>query len=89
MKNTNMYTAAEALQSALEYAGIAADENRCLLARYDGGLYHILVRTLYQKYEFYVDAESGEVLGISAEPSLDLETLCACDRDAENAPAAA
>ncbi len=61
-------TPERALQQALVYADIQNDEPRCLYSRYADGLYHFVVSTFSLKYEFYVDAETGEVPGISMEP---------------------
>jgi len=58
----------QALQRALIYADIKNDEPFCLSRTYADELYHFVVRTFYMRYEFYVDAVSGEVLGISTEP---------------------
>ena len=67
--NTNVvFTREQALQSAFAFASIQNDEPCCLSSRYTDGLFHFIVSTLYLRYEFYVDAESGEVLGIDTEP---------------------
>lgn len=68
MNNRNRLTREQALGKALNDAGIANVENRCLLNRYIDGLYEIVVRTPYLKYEAYVDVETGEVLGLNTEP---------------------
>ena len=72
----------QALQLAISYANIAGDEPRCLSAEYDSGLHHFLVTTLFMRYEFYVDALSGEVLGIDTQPLPYRETpeLISCER---------
>ncbi len=82
-------TREQALCAALEYARIANDETRCLLGLYADGLYRFVVRTPYQRYEFYVDAESGEVLGIDAQPLPYRETLIPLFRGTGFGPAAA
>ncbi len=58
------------------------DEPRCLSAEYDSGLHRFLVTTLFMRYEFYVDALSGEVLGIDTQPLPYRETpeLISCER---------
>lgn len=69
------YTANEALRSAMEYAQLTTEDIRVMKLAATDGLYEIVLRTLSQMYEFYVDAASGEVLGINAEPALDLEAV--------------
>ena len=48
---------------SFQYADIKNDEPFCLSRTYADELYHFVVWTLYLRYEFYVDAVSGEVLG--------------------------
>ena len=69
------YTANEALRSAMEYAQLTTEDIRVMKLAATDGLYEIVLRTLSQMYEFYVDAASGEVLGINAEPALDHEAV--------------
>lgn len=77
------YTANEALRSAMEYAQLATEDVRVAKLAAKDGLYEITLHTPYQMYEFYVDAATGEVLGINAVPSLDLESAYEDgDRDA-------
>ncbi len=78
MNNTLKLTTDQALQSAIAYAEIKNDEPRCASGSLADGVYHFIVTTLYLRYEFYVDAVSGEVLGISTEPLSYLETLMLC-----------
>ena len=78
MNNTLKLTTDQALQSAIAYAEIKNDEPRCASGSFAYGVYHFIVTTLYLRYEFYVDAVSGEVLGISTEPLSYLETLRLC-----------
>ena len=78
MNNTLKLTTDQALQSAIAYAEIENDEPRCASGSFAGGLYHFIVTTQYLRYEFYVDAVSGEVLGISTEPLSYPETLNLC-----------
>ena len=65
----------QALKCAIAYVEIKNDEPVCTSSSFADGLYHFIVTTLYLRYEFYVDAMNGEVLGISTEPLLDLEEL--------------
>ncbi len=66
--NMNRITDSQALSIAIRYAGMENDEYRCLSSRYDRGFFHLVVRTPYLRYEFYVDALDGDVVGISTEP---------------------
>lgn len=58
----------QALQNALIYAGIENEKFDCKFKQHEDGLYHFLVCTSWMKYEFYVEAGGGEVLGIYTEP---------------------
>lgn len=89
MNNEKRLTREQALDRALNDAGIANAEIRCLLNRYADGLYEIVVHTPYLKYEAYVDAQTGEVLGLNTEPLPYPETLSLCSCEEESAPAAA
>ncbi len=68
MKTANRMTKEQVLNIALTYAGIENNEPRCLSNSCCNGFYHIVVWTPYLKYEFYVDALTGEVAGIGTEP---------------------
>lgn len=89
MNNRNPLTREQALGRALDDAGIGNIENRCLLNRYIDGLYEIVVHSPYMKYEFYVDAESGQVLGLNTEPLPYPELLSPCGQEEKEPPAAA
>ena len=88
--NMNRITDSQALRIAVRAAGLENDEYRCLSSRYDGDLCHLIVRTPYLRYEFYVDALDGEVVGISTEPIPVEEAVAypACGREG-TVPAAA
>ena len=58
----------KALKIAQEYARITEEENICVRNEYSAGYYEITIYTIERKYEFYVDAETGEVSGFNAEP---------------------
>ena len=77
-------TAKQALHNALTYAGIEKEEYACLPGQCTDGFYHFVVRTDYMKYEFYVEAVSGDVLGMNTEPLSYREALgvCGTARDA-------
>lgn len=73
----NILTAAEAYMHAIRYAGLENNDPVLFSAARNGGLYELVVRSNLQRYEFYVGAVSGDVLGISCEPVLDMaEALC-------------
>ena len=78
MNNTIKLTPDQALQCVIAYAELKNDEPVCTSCSFTDGLFHFIVTTLYLRYEFYVDAVSGEVLGISTEPLSYLETLRLC-----------
>lgn len=86
MNKIKMLTAEQALNHALIYARIENEEPRCLFSRRRDGLYQFIVRTVCLKYEFYVDAEDGTVLGIDTEPLQYPEALLFCDRGVETRP---
>lgn len=65
----------QALQLALACTDLNNDEFCCLSSRYNQGLYNFVLRTLRLRYEFYVDASNGEVLGINTEPFSSMEAL--------------
>ena len=68
MNTKNDLTQEQAMRHALIFADIEDDEPACMSSRYEEGLYHFVLNTPYMKYEFYVDAADGEVMGIGTEP---------------------
>lgn len=70
----NIITESAAVICAVRYAALEACAPRCLEISHCGGLYNLILRTDYQCYEFYVDDCTGEVLGLSAVPGLDLDS---------------
>lgn len=66
--NTTTISNGSALQTALNYAGLAIKECHCIYNNLSEGLFEIWVNTPYQRYEFFVEERSGEVIGINAEP---------------------
>ena len=89
MKKENQLTQEQALRAALEYADLSSTDSKCLLSFCSDGLYQLVVYTPYLKYEFYVDALSGEVLGIDMMPLPYPKMLCFCDHEADYPPTAA
>ncbi len=82
-------TTEKALGIALAYAGIENGEYRCLAGGCDNGIFRFVIRTPELKYEFYVDAADGEVLGIDTIPLPFESELCSLFYADEDAPAAA
>ena len=68
MTTTHFITKEQALNIALTYAGIENNEPHCLSNVFRSGFYQVAVWTPYLKYEFFVDAVSGDVAGIAMEP---------------------
>ncbi len=75
-------TREQALKYALSFANIENDEPCCVSDGYGDGLYHFVVRTLFLKYEFYVNEVNGDVVGMNTEPLEDPEVCCVygCER---------
>ncbi len=89
MNTKKNLTTEQAMGRALIYTRIENDDPCCLFSSCRDGLYHFVVATAYLKYEFYVDAEDGTVLGIDTEPLLYPEAMlfCECGDDAQPAVA--
>ena len=68
MNSNKTLTPEQALRFAIVSANIENDAPVCLSGHCAEGLYHFVLRTLCLRYEFYVDASNGEVLGIATEP---------------------
>ena len=68
MNTSDRLTKEQALLIALNDAGIENNEFRCLSNCYRDGFFQIAIWTPYLKYEFFVDAVSGDVAGIATEP---------------------
>lgn len=69
MKNINSKTA---LNNALTSVGINDGNYCCEYICLEGSCYRLIVSTLMLRYEFYVDAATGEVLGIDTAPMIDV-----------------
>ncbi len=69
MKNINSKTA---LNNALTSVGISDGNYCCEYICLESGYYRMIVSTLMLRYEFYVDACTGEVCGINTEPVIDV-----------------
>ena len=75
MKTSSNLMPEQALQFALACVNLSNDEFCCLSSQYNQGLYNFVLRTLCLRYEFYVDASNGEVLGINTEPFPSMEAV--------------
>ena len=89
MNTKKCLTREQALQSAIAYAGIDARDAYCLSSSCQEGLYHLKLWTPYLRYEFYVNALTGEVPGIDMEPVPCSEALCFCCSEEDLPPIAA
>ena len=69
----NILSSYEAYCIAVKEAGLEANSPVCTDITLDGSIYEISIKTLFLRYDFYVGALSGEVLGINFEPFTDLE----------------
>lgn len=63
----------QAVTAALAGAGLNAAEARFYLTEREEGLYHLLFAGDWMCYEAYVDAVSGELLGLDQTPLEDRE----------------
>ena len=89
MNAMNAMNEKKALACALAHAGLEQSESRCLYSFCRDGLYQIGLWTPYLKYEFYLDAVSGEVLGLDTEPIRYPESLGLICADEGSTPFAA
>ena len=62
----------EAIRTAVRSAGIENDDPLCTSAVYENGLFDLVIYTMLQKYEFYVNGSSREVVGMISEPISDI-----------------
>lgn len=86
MKTRNTLTIEQAMRCALVYARIENETCRCLSSGRDADLYHFVVHTAFMRYEFYVDAGSGDVLGLDTQPLTQPEILGADSPDVPALP---
>ena len=66
-----------AIQAAADYAGYALEDIRCTGKHYADGLFEICFDTDWSRYDCFVDAATGEVLGFNSEPYIDSDTIFA------------
>ncbi len=79
MSITRNITSEQAMVRAIAFAGINNEEYHCISNHLEGGLYHLIIKTLCMKYEFYIDAVCGDILGIDTEPLPYQDILCLCE----------
>ena len=72
MKNIDHHTQM-ALDMALRYAGLEKEDGRLVYHAYEEGLYHLVVRTFDEEYEFYVDERNGDVPGMCMTPLTNID----------------
>lgn len=65
--NTKL-TASAALAAAIACADLSREDPRCESVCCRDGYYELTLRTAFLRYEFYVDAVSGQVAGVNFEP---------------------
>ncbi len=68
----NNITVFEAYRNAVAYAQLENNAPQCVAAELEGGLYDLEIRTVLMRYDIFVDALTGEVVGLNSEPETDL-----------------
>ena len=71
MNTINTISYLEAVNAVLKDTGLTPAQTRFAQIDREDDLYHLFFRTDWMKYEAYVSARSGQVLGIDREPSID------------------
>ena len=61
----------EAVSAVLKETGLTPTQARILRIDREKDMYHLFFRTDWMRYEAYVSAQSGEVLGLDQEPAID------------------
>ena len=75
--NNDIISISSAIQAAADYAGFSTEDIRCTEKRYANGLFAISFDTDWSRYDCFVDAATGEVLGFNSEPYIDADTIFA------------
>lgn len=71
MKNNNIIiNAAEALKAVLNELHLSSTDVEFYEVKFEASLYEMTVYTTWMRYDCYVDAETGEVVGLSSVPML-------------------
>ena len=65
-----------AIHAAIEYAQLIGQEVYHINARRTDGLYEVTFETDWMRYDCYVDAADGEVLGFDQAPVSEPAMLC-------------
>ena len=71
MNTRNTISYLEAVNAVLKETGLSPVQTRFVRIDREDDSYHLFFRTDWMRYEAYVSAESGEVLGVNMEPSVD------------------
>lgn len=71
MNTMNTMSYLEAVNAVLKETGLTPAQARFAQIDRADDVYHLFFRTDWMKYEAYVSAQSGEVLGLDMEPSID------------------
>ena len=75
--NNDIISISSAIQAAADYAGFSTEDIRCTEKRYANGLFAISFDTDWSRYDCFVDAATGEVLGFNSEPYIDSDYIFA------------
>lgn len=67
--NRLQITIPEAIKIAVSFSNLMNNDPYCVSALYEDDLIALVIFTLFQRYEFYVNAGSGEVVGMMSEPT--------------------
>lgn len=62
-------TITEAIRLAVSFSKLENNDPYCVSALYEDNYIALVIYTLFQRYDFYVDASSGEVVGMICEPT--------------------
>lgn len=73
--NAIIFTYDEAYKSAIAYLDLGNNDPVLSEVKFDSGLYYIEISTLLMHYEFFVDSNTCEILGINSEPGLNHNQL--------------
>ncbi len=68
----------DAVQAVLTQLDLSPADTRFLSLEREDAFYRLVFRTDWMKYEAYVSAESGELLGLDQEPSVDSSCASGC-----------
>lgn len=71
MNTMNTMSYLEAVNAVLKETGLTPAQTRFARIDREEDVYHLFFRTDWMRYEAYVSARSGEVLGLDMEPSID------------------